>query len=143
MEKRKNLCVSLEQTNHKRVKLLKLQGDETYQSLLCKIKAKFGVTEESPVTVSARVEKDGLFVEVDETDEETIQDAIEVKIIKSATAATSEGVATIASQPIPFSSNMKVSRIFCLVGHLFCLVHKVALVTKFDKHSCLDNKMQY
>lgn len=82
MEKRK-LYVTLEESQSKKVKLFKPDDiGLTYVSLVNQVQQKFKLVDEK-VRISAKVEKDGLFVEIEEDDEDLadiIAEAIELKV---------------------------------------------------------------
>lgn len=70
MEKRK-LYATLEANKSKKVKLLNREDlGDTYNSLLSKIRQKFKLQISDEVTISARVEEKGMYVEVEEDDDD-------------------------------------------------------------------------
>ncbi|XP_071832159.1 uncharacterized protein [Apostichopus japonicus] len=84
MDKRK-LYVTLEGSQIKKVKLLKREEfGTTYSSLVNKIQQKFKI--DGTIRISAKVEKDGLFIEVEEDDEdfeEIVEEALEFKVTQA------------------------------------------------------------
>lgn len=74
----------MEAKQNKNVKLLnKDELEGTFSSLLLKVRQKFKLESDDQVQISARVEENGLFVELEEDDEdleEVLKDAVELKV---------------------------------------------------------------
>lgn len=83
MEKRK-LYVTLEEGSQKKVKLMRSEDiGISYCSLLEKSQGKFKLNKNKEFRIQAKVEKDGLFVNLEEDDEdfvEVMEEVVELKV---------------------------------------------------------------
>lgn len=83
MDHKRKLYVTLEESHSKKVKLVKSEElGETYSSLESTFQQKFKIVN-AKLKISAKVEKDGLFVELEEDDEDftdILEEAVEFKV---------------------------------------------------------------